>query len=61
MTDRGVCPANGLRDIGMGHAQALDVSFVNHGVVVLVTWRPVVTPVEERRDEPPPKPWRHAL
>ena len=51
VADPGICPANAFRDIGMGHAQALDVSFVDDGVVVLVSRRPVVAPVKERVDD----------
>src|SRR5450759_1949451 len=48
VTDCGIRSANAFGNTGMGHGQALDVSLIDDGVVVLVTRRPVVAPVEER-------------
>jgi hypothetical protein len=51
MADRGIRPADGFGDVGVGHGQALDVGLVDDRVVVLVAWRAVVAPVEERVDD----------
>ena len=49
--DGGVGAADLLGHVRVGHAQALDVSLVDNGLVVLVLRWPVVTPVEERVDD----------
>src|SRR3712207_7256254 len=47
----GVGAAQLLRDVGVGHRQALDVGLVDDGLVVRRPRRPVHAPVEVRVDD----------